>query len=83
MTAALPRDPPRAALSALKQNTADIGSAPPAWERVLTIREHEGALDPSRPIVIGDRGTGKSFWTGVIFSLLMRFSRTGLSIQNI
>ncbi len=54
----------RAALSALKQQTADSAGEAPSWNRILTIREHEGALDPTRCIVIGDRGTGKSFWTG-------------------
>lgn len=54
----------RSALSALKQQTADSAGDAPTWNRILTIREHEGALDPTRCIVVGDRGTGKSFWTG-------------------
>lgn len=66
MTAFFPADPVRAALRELKGKTAEIASEAPAWQRVLTVREHEGALDPSRPVVIGDRGTGKSFWTGAL-----------------
>lgn len=63
---ALPATPLRIALRELKSKTAEIASDAPGWERVLTVRDHEGALDPSRPIVIGDRGTGKSFWTGAL-----------------
>ncbi len=59
-------EPIRSALRGLKSATAEIGSEPPTWDRILTIRQHEGALDPTRPIVIGDRGTGKSFWTGAL-----------------
>ncbi|WP_158673210.1 hypothetical protein [Bosea sp. FBZP-16] len=67
MTASLmPLEPTRAALRELKNMGADIGSAAPSWDRILTVRDHEGALDPSRPIVIGDRGTGKSFWTAAL-----------------
>lgn len=73
---ALPATPLRIALRELKGKTAEIASDAPGWERVLTVRDHEGALDPSRPIVIGDRGTGKSFWTG---ALLKADSRARLS----
>lgn len=66
----------RIALRELKSKTAEIASDTPGWERVLTVRDHEGALDPTRPIVIGDRGTGKSFWTG---ALLDPHSRKRLS----
>lgn len=66
MAASLPVEPVRTALRELKGKTADIASAAPDWQRVLTVREHEGALDPSRPVVIGDRGTGKSFWTSAL-----------------
>ena len=66
MSAFLPVDSVRAVLRELKGKTAEIASAAPDWERVLTVREHEGALDPSRPVVIGDRGTGKSFWTSAL-----------------
>jgi hypothetical protein len=62
----LPVDSVRSALRDLKSKTAEVASASPTWDRVLTVREHEGALDPTRPIVIGDRGTGKSFWTGAL-----------------
>jgi hypothetical protein len=66
MTITVPQDAIRLVLRELKGKTAEIASSAPDWERVLTVRDHEGALDPSRPIVIGDRGTGKSFWTGAL-----------------
>ncbi len=66
MSRYFPVEPIRAALQDLKRTTAETGSDAPSWERILTVREHEGALDPTRPIVIGDRGTGKSFWTGAL-----------------
>jgi hypothetical protein len=59
----------RSALKAFKSSTAEIASQAPSWNRVLTVRDHEGALDPGRALVIGDRGTGKSFWTGALLSL--------------
>jgi hypothetical protein len=80
----LPADEVRLALRDLKAKTAEIGSEAPGWERVLTVREHEGALDPTRPIVVGDRGTGKSFWTGALFNADQRkrlskvYTRLGL-----
>jgi hypothetical protein len=66
VTALLPAEPIRTALRELKSATAETGSEPPPWSRVLTIRQHEGALDAGRIIVIGDRGTGKSFWTAAL-----------------
>ena len=74
----------RPALVDLKLHTASSGSESPSWDRILTVSDHEGALDPSRPVVIGDRGTGKSFWTGVLLDQTKRqrlssiYSRLGL-----
>lgn len=74
----------RATLIDLKRQTASSGSESPTWDQILTVSDHEGALDPSRPVVIGDRGTGKSFWTGVLLDQTKRkrlssiYSRLGL-----
>lgn len=64
----MPMGAVRSALKAFKSSTAEIASQAPSWNRVLTVRDHEGALDPRRALVIGDRGTGKSFWTGALLS---------------
>jgi hypothetical protein len=40
-------------------NTPDLRS-------IFTPQSHEGALDPKREIVVGDRGVGKSFWSSVL-----------------
>lgn len=64
----MPMTAVRSALKAFKSSTAEIASQAPSWDRVLTVLDHEGALDPGRALVIGDRGTGKSFWTGALLS---------------
>ena len=80
-----PIDQLRSTLRDLKRKTAEIGSEAPTWDRILTVKEHEGALDPSRPVVIGDRGTGKSFWTGTLLDpqkrdrLSVIYGRLGLN----
>jgi len=65
---AMPVTAIRSALKTFKSSTAEIASQAPSWDRVLTVRDHEGALDPGRTLVIGDRGTGKSFWTAALLS---------------
>ena len=84
-----PIDQLRSTLRDLKRKTAEIGSEAPTWDRILTVKEHEGALDPSRPVVIGDRGTGKSFWTGTLLDpqkrdrLSVIYGRLGLNDINV
>lgn len=41
-------------------------SDPPALDDIFTPVDHDGALDPARAIVVGNRGGGKSFWSGVL-----------------
>ena len=43
-----------------------IGSSVPKLEDIYAPETHAAALDPTTPIVVGARGTGKSFWAGVL-----------------
>jgi hypothetical protein len=42
------------------------GEHRPRVEEIFTPEQHANALDPNAPIVVGARGTGKSFWAGVL-----------------
>lgn len=54
-----------AAIPADLSNDA-IGDYAPKLEDIYAPETHASALDPSIPIVVGSRGTGKSFWSGVL-----------------
>lgn len=43
-----------------------IGVQAPKLEELYAPETHAAALDPNAPIVLGARGTGKSFWAGVL-----------------
>lgn len=43
-----------------------------ALEQVYTVRGHRSALDPERPLVVGNRGMGKSFWAHALLSPSIR-----------
>ena len=43
-----------------------IGAYAPTLETLYAPETHAAALDPTAPIVQGARGTGKSFWAGVL-----------------
>lgn len=43
-----------------------IGDKVPRLEDMFAPETHAAALDPSTPIVLGARGAGKSFWSGVL-----------------
>ena len=62
----LPLVPFRTALQAIDLQPARLATDPPNWGEVFTPQDHEGALDPTRTLVTGDRGTGKSFWSSVL-----------------
>jgi hypothetical protein len=53
------------------QNAATDGSLT-HWADVYIPENHLQALDPRRMVVEGMRGTGKSFWTGVLTQPLLR-----------
>ncbi|XXF77159.1 hypothetical protein P2318_29510 [Myxococcaceae bacterium GXIMD 01537] len=47
-------------------STDALGSKAPRLEEFYAPETHAAAIDPVAPIVLGARGTGKSFWAGVL-----------------
>lgn len=43
-----------------------VGAHAPRLEDIFAPEAHAAALDPNTPIVVGSRGAGKSFWSGVL-----------------
>ncbi len=43
-----------------------VGAQAPKSQDIFAPETHANALDPATPIVVGSRGTGKSFWAGVL-----------------
>lgn len=74
----------RKAFYNLPQESAHLATNAPRWAEVFTPSGHQGALDPDRSVVVGDRGTGKSFWSSVLISrdirnlVARRYPRLGL-----
>lgn len=64
--------PVRDAFANLPDEAHHDATKPPDWAATFTPQGHQGALDPARTIVIGDRGTGKSFWSSVLVDDAMR-----------
>lgn len=56
----------RKTLAALPSDHDASGQNRPTVEEIFTPPQHANALDPNTPIVVGARGTGKSFWAGVL-----------------
>lgn len=58
----------RVALAALPADVSSdaVGVGAPTLEDLYAPETHAAALDPGAPIVQGARGTGKSFWAGVL-----------------
>lgn len=56
----------REGLRALPLDVSHSASKPPEPREVYTPKGHEGALDPDRAIVVGNRGVGKSFWSAAL-----------------
>src|SRR5579872_4586974 len=56
----------REGLKLLPEVAAHHATDTPDLRSIFTPRSHEGALDPTREIVVGDRGVGKSFWSSVL-----------------
>jgi hypothetical protein len=48
------------------------GTHAPTLEQVFAPASHAAALDPAAPVVQGARGTGKSFWAGVLANPTLR-----------
>jgi hypothetical protein len=66
----------RDGLKILPQVAAHAATNTPDLRSIFTPQSHEGALDPSREIVVGDRGVGKSFWSSVLKD---DFARTAIA----
>lgn len=56
----------RTSLSGLTPAPSHDATKPPSIEQIYTPIGHEAALDPERALVIGGRGTGKSFWSATL-----------------
>jgi hypothetical protein len=58
----------RAGIAELPSDVSNdaVGSAVPKLDDIFAPQNHAAALDPATPIVVGARGTGKSFWSGVL-----------------
>ncbi len=58
----------RAGIAAIPGDVSSdaVGSYAPKLEDIYAPETHAAALDPTTPIVVGSRGTGKSFWSGVL-----------------
>lgn len=62
----------REGLRSLPLDVSHNASKPPGPSEVYTPRGHEGALDPDRALVVGNRGVGKSFWSGALIDTQTR-----------
>ncbi|MET3916257.1 hypothetical protein ABID97_003039 [Variovorax sp. OAS795] len=58
----------RAALSRLTPAPSHDAVSPPQLQQIYTPEGHEAALDPERVLVVGGRGTGKSFWSATLLN---------------
>ncbi|SMF93459.1 hypothetical protein SAMN02949497_0741 [Methylomagnum ishizawai] len=79
----------RQALAELRPASSHHANIPPSVEEIYAPEGHEAALDPDRPLVVGGRGVGKSFWSGALYSkgtreLIARYyPRSGLDKCNV
>lgn len=56
----------RRSLSSQPSDHDASGTYRPTVAEIFAPEQHAGALDANTPIVVGARGTGKSFWAGVL-----------------
>jgi hypothetical protein len=58
----------RRAIASLPADVSNdaIGTNVPKVEEIFAPETHAAALDPVSPVVLGARGTGKSFWAGAL-----------------
>lgn len=58
----------RAAVAAISGEASNdaVGARVARLEEIFAPATHAAALDPRTPIVLGSRGSGKSFWAGVL-----------------
>ncbi len=60
-----PTEPVREALDGLPETMAATTEQPDP-KALYVVQGHERALDPDTTVVVGDRGTGKSFWSAAL-----------------
>jgi hypothetical protein len=58
----------RTTLSRLEPAPSSLATVPPDQSQIYAPDGHETALDPERPVVVGGRGTGKSFWSATLLN---------------
>lgn len=58
----------RTALSRLEPAPSHDATVPPNVRQIYAPEGHQAALDPDRMLVIGGRGTGKSFWSATLLN---------------
>src|SRR6266851_4704378 len=56
----------RAVLGDLDPKSSASAATPLPTDELYAPAAHANALDPSRPLVVGNRGVGKSVWSGVL-----------------
>jgi hypothetical protein len=56
----------RRGLAGLPSDHDAAGMHRPTVDEIFAPEQHANALDPNTPVVVGARGTGKSFWAGVL-----------------
>ncbi|HRJ60109.1 MAG TPA: hypothetical protein PKZ97_02930 [Azospirillaceae bacterium] len=90
MTAlSFPVEPIRPSLAEMEIETAWIATKPPKKADLVIVRDHAGALDPQRVLVVGDRGTGKSYWSATLTNtegrahIARRYPRLGLEKTHV
>lgn len=66
-----PTDRVRRSLDELP-DTMDASTNPPDPNELYVVLGHERALDPNSTLVVGDRGSGKSFWSAALNSKVSR-----------
>ncbi|MFT5780789.1 MAG: hypothetical protein ACI9EB_000146 [Pseudomonas sp.] len=68
----------RDVLQNLNPNSSSIAAKPLPVDQIYTPETHKSALDIERPLVVGNRGTGKSVWSG---ALADKNTRTAIAKQ--
>jgi hypothetical protein len=84
-----PVQPIRSSLAEIKLESSWIATKAPELADLVSVRDHAGALAPDRVLVVGDRGTGKSYWSAALFNepsrlhITRRYPRLGLEKTHV
>jgi len=71
-TERFPKDAVRRSLDELPDTMAMVTTEEPSLQELFVVPGHERALDLDSTVVVGDRGTGKSFWSAALNGSLTR-----------